>query len=186
MHMTPETHSPEMASPSSTVKILGLDPGLRFTGWGLIEAKSNHLTHLDNGTIKTPTSGSLPERLASLFKSVQSVLDQTSPDEVAVENTFVNKDGAATLKLGQARGVIVTAPALLGLPVAEYAPNQIKKTVVGSGHADKDQILTMVNMLLPQCRPDSEHAADALAIAITHAQHRKSNALMASLAEEGA
>ena len=170
------------AAPHGALKILGLDPGLRFTGWGLIGLKGNHLTHLSNGTIKTPTKGELPQRLASLFENLDRVLELCSPDEVAVENSFVNKDGAATLKLGQARGVVLVAPALRGLHVSEYAPNQIKKTVVGAGHADKNQILSMVKMLLPHCAPESEHAADALAIAITHANFRNSKQLEETLA----
>ena len=153
------------------LRLIGIDPGLRHTGWGIIESEGSRLVHIANGTIRPEVSAELAERLRQLFKGLQEVLTAYEPGAAAVEKTFVNKDANATLKLGQARGVLLLAPALAGLEVAEYAPNQVKKAVVGAGHAGKGQIKMMVKMLLPGCHPHSDDAADALAIAITHA-HR--------------
>ncbi|HHK75334.1 MAG TPA: crossover junction endodeoxyribonuclease RuvC [Rhizobiales bacterium] len=153
------------------LRLIGIDPGLRHTGWGIIESEGSRLVHIANGTIRPEVSVELAERLRQLFKGLQEVLTAYKPGAAAVEKTFVNKDANATLKLGQARGVLLLAPALAGLEVAEYAPNQVKKAVVGAGHAGKGQIKMMVEMLLPGCHPHSDDAADALAIAITHA-HR--------------
>ena len=158
-----------MAEP---VRILGLDPGLRKTGWGLIVADGQRLSYVASGTITSDDKLPLAQRLAQIHQGVMSVLSGHTVDEAAVEETFANKNPASTLKLGQARGVIMLAPALHGLSVAEYAPNQIKKSVVGVGHADKAQIHTMIKVLLPLAKPDSMDAADALAIAITHAHLR--------------
>lgn len=157
--------------PSSAYRILGLDPGLRFTGWGFIESIDNRLRFLDAGRIAIPENMALAERLAFLHNELQTLLNALQPDEAAVEETFSNVNAKSTLKLGMARGVVLLAPALLNIRVGEYAANTIKKTVVGAGHADKTQVQHMVKMLLPQARFDSPDAADALAIAICHAHH---------------
>jgi crossover junction endodeoxyribonuclease RuvC len=154
------------------VRILGVDPGLRRTGWGVIELRGNALTFVDAGTIRAPLDGDLAPRLAALHKGLTEILESLRPDEAAVEQTFVNRDAVATLKLGQARGVALLVPALMGILVAEYAPNAVKKTVVGNGHAEKIQIRRMVQVLLPRARFDSDDSADALAVAITHAHSR--------------
>jgi crossover junction endodeoxyribonuclease RuvC len=161
----------------SPVRILGIDPGLRRTGWGVIEIDGNRLTYLGCGSVEPPDNLPLARRLLAIHAGLTKVLGDFEPAEAAVEQTFVNKDGVATLKLGQARGVAMLAPAMCGITVAEYAPNQVKKTVVGAGHADKNQILVMLKILLPKADPKSPDAADALAIAITHAHHRASTAL---------
>jgi len=159
------------------VRILGIDPGLRRTGWGVIEIDGNRLTYLGCGSVEPPDNLPLAGRLLAIHQGLAKVLGDYEPAEAAVEQTFVNKDAVATLKLGQARGVAMLAPAMFGITVAEYAPNQVKKTVVGAGHADKNQILVMLKILLPKADPKSPDAADALAIAITHAHHRASTAL---------
>lgn len=166
----------------SAIRIIGIDPGLRATGWGVIEIAGSSLAFIEAGTIRSNSSDDLALRLCQLHDGLADILHRLRPVEAAVENTFVNKDAAATLKLGQARGAAMLAPARAGLPVAEYAPNAVKKAVVGSGHGDKRQIQLMVRTLLPRARFDSEHAADALAIAICHAHSRKSARLAASLA----
>lgn len=153
------------------MRLLGLDPGLRHTGWGVIEAEGNTLRHLANGAISSDASGDLSRRLVDLYEGIEAVIRDWQPDEAAVEETFVNKNPVSTLKLGQARGVALLVPALHGLPVEEYAPNKIKKSVVGAGHAGKEQIHVMVGVLLPGCVIASEHAADALAVAICHAHY---------------
>ncbi|XSG83437.1 MAG: crossover junction endodeoxyribonuclease RuvC [Methyloligella sp. ZOD6] len=158
----------------AAIRIIGIDPGLRCTGWGLIESDGPRLVYVASGSLVSDAGETLSVRLRQIFDSLSEVLNRLSPDEAAVEETFVNRDGRATLKLGQARGIAMLAPALLGLEVAEYAPNAVKKSVVGTGHADKAQIHAMVGHLLPRCNPDTEHAADALAIAITHAHCRTS------------
>ncbi len=155
-----------------SVRIIGIDPGLRRTGWGVIESDGHRLAYVASGTVVSAARDTLAERLVQLFEGINTVLAAWSPGEAAVENTFVNKDAAATLKLGQARGIALVSPALAGLPVSEYAPNMVKKTVVGTGHAGKDQIRAMIGHLLPKAEPDGEDEADALAIAITHAHHR--------------
>ena len=159
------------------VRILGIDPGLRRTGWGVIDIEGNRLIFVGCGSVEPPDSLPLASRLLAIHEGLAKVLDEFKPAEAAVEQTFVNKDGVATLKLGQARGVAMLAPAMVGITVAEYAPNQVKKTVVGAGHADKNQISMMLKILLPRAEPKSADAADALAIAITHAHHRGSAAL---------
>jgi crossover junction endodeoxyribonuclease RuvC len=153
------------------MKILGLDPGLRFTGWGLIDYTGNKLTFLACGRIAVPESGGLAARLAYLHRSLEKILAETQPDVAAVEETFANVNAKSTLKLGMARGVVLLAPALKNLPVAEYSANTIKKTVVGAGHADKNQIQHMVRILLPKATISAPDEADALAIAICHAHH---------------
>jgi len=155
-----------------SVRILGIDPGLRNTGWGLITQDGSKLSFIACGTIKSDEKKSLAERLKQLHDGLGEIIASYAPDEAAVEETFVNKDARATLKLGQARGVALLVPALAGLSVAEYAPNLVKKTIVGAGHADKDQIHMMVKVLLPKSDAKTPDAADALAIALTHAQHR--------------
>jgi crossover junction endodeoxyribonuclease RuvC len=155
-----------------SVRILGIDPGLRNTGWGLITQDGSKLSFIACGTIKSDEKKSLAERLKQLHDGLSEIVASYTPDEAAVEETFVNKDARATLKLGHARGIALLVPALAGLSVAEYAPNLIKKTIVGSGHADKDQIHMMVKVLLPKSDAKTPDAADALAIAMTHAQHR--------------
>jgi len=163
------------------IRILGIDPGLRNMGWGMIEQDGSQLHFIACGTVKSDEKRELSERLRQLHDGLQGVITSFSPDEAAVEETFVNKDARATLKLGQARGIALLVPALNGLSVGEYAPNLIKKTVVGSGHADKDQIHMMVKVLLPKSDAKTPDAADALAIALTHAQHRGLKARLAGL-----
>ena len=156
------------------VRILGIDPGLRRTGWGVIETEGNRLIFVGCGSVEPPEDLPLSARLLAIHEGLAAILGNYQPAEAAVEQTFVNKDAVATLKLGQARGVAMLAPAMFGITVAEYAPNQVKKTVVGAGHADKNQIAVMLKILLPKADPKSPDAADALAIAITHAHHRAS------------
>lgn len=162
---------------TSAIRIIGIDPGLRRTGWGVIESDGNRLIYVGCGSVETSETMSLASRLLAIHQGLAKVLAEFAPVEAAVEQTFVNKDGVATLKLGQARGVAMLAPAMVGLAVAEYAPNQVKKTVVGAGHADKAQIQMMLKILLPKAVFTSADAADALAVAITHAHHRQSAAL---------
>jgi len=153
------------------MRLIGLDPGLRLTGWGVIDVDGNRLRHVAHGVIKVAADRSLAERLCELFDGIAAVIAAQQPAEAAVEETFVNVNPGSTLKLGQARGVVLLAPARAGLPVYEYATNLVKKSVVGAGHADKRQIAMMVGRLLPgvEARDD---AADALAVAICHAHHR--------------
>ena len=158
------------------IRILGIDPGLRNTGWGLIEATGTRLTYVGCGSIHTDAANSLAERLALIHRSIAQLIDDERPAEAAVEETFVNRDPQSTLKLGQARGAALAALALMELPVAEYAANLIKKTVVGVGHAEKAQVQMMVKMLLPASQAKSPDAADALAVAICHASHRTARA----------
>src|SRR6201996_9109631 len=159
------------------IRILGIDPGLRRTGWGVIETDGNRLVFIGCGSVEPPDDLPLASRLLAIHEGLAAVLGDFRPAEAAVEQTFVNKDGVATLKLGQARGVAMLSPAIFGISVSEYAPNQVKKTVVGAGHADKNQIMVMLKVLLPKAEPKSADAADALAVAITHAHHRGSTAL---------
>ena len=163
------------------IRILGIDPGLRRTGWGVILSAGSALEFVDGGVVTSEAALSLAERLVQLHDALCRIVDGHGPDEAAVEQTFVNRDAAATLKLGQARGVALLVPATRSIPVAEYAPNLVKKTVVGSGHGDKRQIRMMVRTLLPRARMDSDDAADALAIAVTHAHHRRSRIQAAAL-----
>ncbi|MHA7776456.1 crossover junction endodeoxyribonuclease RuvC [Roseibium sp. M-1] len=169
------------------IRLLGIDPGLRRTGWGIIEAAGNRLSFIASGTVTSDNKKTLAERLVELHDGLTDVVRRHDPVEAAVELTFVNKDAGATLKLGQARGVALLVPSLAGLPVAEYAPNLVKKTVVGTGHAEKEQIRAMVKVLMPRATFNSDDAADALAIAICHAQHRASSVRMAAqIASRGA
>ncbi|HEX2940976.1 MAG TPA: crossover junction endodeoxyribonuclease RuvC [Rhodopila sp.] len=156
------------------VRLLGIDPGLRFTGWGLIDVDGNRLVHVADGVIATDSADSVPARLKVLHDALQDLLDQHRPREAAVEETYVNRNGTATLKLGYARGVALLAPALAGIPVAEYAAKTVKMAVVGTGGAEKDQVSMMVRRLLPGATIRRADAADALAVAICHAHHRSS------------
>ncbi len=162
------------------IRILGIDPGLRRTGWGVVAIDGNRLSFLACGSLSTDDRAGLAERLVAIHDGLRRVVEQHAPDEAAVEATFVNKDAAATLKLGQARGVAMLVPAAAGLPVAEYAPNLVKKTIIGAGHGEKAQIRMMIGVLLPKADPRSHDAADALAVAVTHAHHRQSVILRAA------
>jgi crossover junction endodeoxyribonuclease RuvC len=162
------------------IRIIGLDPGLRRTGWGVVDSDGVRLVYVASGVITPETDNDLAYRLRELFEGVSAVVRLFDPSEAAVEETFVNENPRSTLKLGQARGTVLLAPAMLGLKVAEYTPNLIKKSVVGSGHAEKQQIQAMVRFLLPKAKFDSADEADALAIAITHANHRASAAVLAN------
>ncbi len=159
------------------MRVMGLDPGLRALGWGVIESSGSRLSHVANGVCRTG-AGPLGTRLVSLFEQLTKVWELHSPDEAAVEHTFVNMDGASTLKLGQARGIAMLVPAQAGVAVGEYAPNAVKKAVVGVGHADKRQIEHMVRMQLPGALIEGQDAADALAVAICHAHMSRSRALV--------
>lgn len=162
-------------------RIIGIDPGLRNMGYGIVESEGSRLSFVACGSVHSDAALSLAERLRQLHEGLAAVIAMHLPDEAAVEETFVNRDPQAALKLGQARGIALVVPALAGLPVAEYAANVIKKTVVGAGHADKAQIAMMVRVLLPKSDAKSADAADALAVAITHAQHRGARALHKAL-----
>jgi crossover junction endodeoxyribonuclease RuvC len=153
------------------MRLLGLDPGLRHTGWGIIDVEGSHLRYVADGAIHPKADLGLPERLVHLHHALAKVIADHRPAEAAVEETFVSQNASSTLKLGMARGVVVLVPALVSLPVSEYPANLIKKSVVGVGHATKDQVQMMVRRLLPGCRLDSEDSADALAVAICHAHH---------------
>jgi crossover junction endodeoxyribonuclease RuvC len=161
-----------MTGEPRAIRILGIDPGLRNCGWGIVDVLGSKLTFVACGTVRPKESLPLAERLRLIHDGLAAVLSEHRPDEAAVEETFVNKDARATLKLGAARGVAMLAPARAGLTVAEYAPNQVKKAVAGVGHAEKRQIGMMVGVLLPKAAPDTDDAADALAIAICHGHMR--------------
>jgi crossover junction endodeoxyribonuclease RuvC len=183
---TPDWIAPWLCYDSAmrgTIRIVGIDPGLRRTGWGVIDTDGVKLAYVACGSVSSDTGGGLGERLRQLYDGLSDVLSQLAPVEAAIEQTFVNRDAVATLKLGQARGIALLVPALAGLRIAEYAPNAVKKTVVGAGHGDKDQIRAMVKCLLPRATPDSADAADALAIAITHAHSRSWAALAQSISQ---
>ncbi|HVW94004.1 MAG TPA: crossover junction endodeoxyribonuclease RuvC [Devosia sp.] len=156
----------------ASVRIIGIDPGLRRCGWGIVESEGNRLRFVAAGTITPDVKLGLPERLRLLFEGLSDLIRRHQPHEAAVEETFVSAGARSALQLGQARGVALVTPAALGLPVGEYAANLIKKSVVGAGHADKAQVQMMVRVLLPQAEFDGADAADALAIAICHAHHR--------------
>ena len=159
---------------TQAIRIIGIDPGLRRTGWGVVDCEGSRLSFVAAGTVRSDEKQALADRLKQLHDGLSAVIVDHLPLEAAVEATFVNRDAAATLKLGQARGIAMLVPAQAGLAVAEYAPNQVKKTVVGAGHGAKQQIRTMVSVLLPKATFDTDDAADALAIAICHAHHRGS------------
>ncbi|GLQ16232.1 crossover junction endodeoxyribonuclease RuvC [Maritalea porphyrae] len=159
---------------SSTIRILGIDPGLRNTGWGIIDQIGNRLTYVASGVVQPPIKDDLPVRLLGLHEGIKELIAKHKPDEAAVEETFVNAGPRSALLLGQARGVCLMTPSACGLRVGEYSANKVKKSVVGAGHADKNQVQLMINILLPTAKFESADAADALAIAITHAHHRGS------------
>ena len=159
-----------------------MDPGLQHTGWGLVESAGSRLRHLGDGVISTDAAMPLAERLAVLHRALTELLGNWQPDEAAVEHTYVNKNPGAALKLGQARGVALLAPALLGIPVAEYQAMEVKRAVVGTGHADKVQVADMVKRLLPGAVMKRADASDALAVAICHAAHRSTRVALARMA----
>ncbi len=165
-----------MAKPP--LRILGIDPGLRLTGWGLVDCDGPRLSFVACGHVKSTSGEPLAYRLRELFEGLSSTIATFGPREAAVEETFVNENAKATLKLGQARGMALLAPALSGLIVAEYPPNLVKKAVVGAGHADKNQVQAMIGYLLPKAKFETADEADALAIAICHAHHRRQNVLL--------
>ncbi len=156
----------------AAIRIIGVDPGLRSMGWGIVEVLGSRLAYVASGTLHSSPKMPLAARLRELHKGLAFVIAEYSPTEAAVEETFVNRDPQSALKLGQARGIALVVPALAGLAVAEYAANLIKKTVTGTGHAEKAQIAMMVKMLLPGSGAQGADAADALAVAITHARVR--------------
>lgn len=155
------------------MRLLGLDPGLGATGWGVIDADAGRLRHVGDGAVRTSARDPLAMRLVRLAEGIEEVIARYSIDEAAIEETFVNRNAVSTLRLGQARGTALLVSARAGLPVSEYLPNLVKKAVVGSGHAGKDQVKMMVGILLPGAALQSDDAADALAVAICHAHHRQ-------------
>lgn len=155
------------------VRILGLDPSLSSTGWGIIEVENNRLRYVADGYIPTDTKTPIAERLAIINKTLCDVIDFYKPDEAAIEQVFLNSNAVSTIKLGMARGVVIMAPAMFAIPVTEYEPNKIKKAVVGVGKAEKTQVETMVKILLPGCQPKNNDSSDALAVAICHNSFRK-------------
>jgi crossover junction endodeoxyribonuclease RuvC len=161
------------------MRLLGLDPGLRRTGWGVIDAHGNRLVHVADGIVTVRAEGALADRLTALFRGLNEVIERYAPDQAAVEESFVNKNPSSTLKLGVARGVALLAPAERGIPVSEYSANLVKKSVVGVGHAEKAQVQMMVRRLLPGCLISGADAADALAVAICHAHHAQTGARVA-------
>lgn len=165
--------------------ILGLDPGLTHTGWGIVKQENNCLKFLASGTLKSNAKETLPQRLVSLYEGLQDILKTWTPDTAAVEETFVNTNAQSTLKLGQGRAISLLVPALHGIPVEEYAANLVKKSVVGTGHATKEQIMHMIKVILPSSSAQNEHEADALAVAICHAHHREHNALKNAVLAKG-
>ena len=168
------------------MRVIGIDPGLRRTGWGVVDVAGSRLSHVGNGVCSSD-GDDLAERLCSLFNQLTEVLERFRPTAAAVEQTFVNKDAAGTLKLGQARGIALLVPARRGLAVADYAPNAVKKTIVGVGHADKAQVAHMVRLQLPGALLAGPDASDALAIALCHAHHlRFGGRLDAALARAAA
>ena len=162
-----------------SVRLLGIDPGLQHTGWGMVESAGSRLRHLGDGVISTDAAMPLAERLSAIYRGLAELLANWQPDEAAVEHTYVNKNPGAALKLGQARGVALLAPALLGIPVAEYQAMEVKRAVVGTGHADKVQVEAMVRRLLPGATIRRADASDALAVAICHASHRSTRIALA-------
>ncbi len=162
------------------MRLIGLDPGLRCTGWGVIEIDGNRLSFVAEGIVETNSKLSLSQRLSEIYMGVSEVIGQFNPVQAAVEETFVNKNPASALKLGQARGVVLLAPSMAGLVVAEYSPNMVKKSVVGSGHASKEQVQMMVKTILPKATITNADAADALAIAICHAHLSQTSARIAA------
>jgi crossover junction endodeoxyribonuclease RuvC len=161
---------------TSSIRILGIDPGLRHTGWGVIAVSGSRLSHVADGRISAPVDQSLSERLMVIHAELEAIIALHSPDEAAAEETFMATNAASALKLGHARAAALLAPARVGLPVAEYAARLVKKSVVGTGRAEKNQVAAMIAILLPGCKAKDD-AADALAVAICHAHHRKTRKL---------
>jgi crossover junction endodeoxyribonuclease RuvC len=162
------------------MRLIGLDPGLGTTGWGIVDVAGSRLAFVDAGIVRTVAHMGLPDRLVALARGLEDVMERFHPDEAAVEETFVNRNAVSTLRLGQARGIALLVPARAGLAVTEYLPNLVKKTVVGTGHATKEQIQRMVRVLLPGARVSATDAADALAVAICHAHHRQTAGRLAA------
>ncbi len=162
------------------MRLLGLDPGLQKTGWGIVESEGSRLRHVANGVVTSNPKNTLADRLVELHAGLSTVLREWQPQSCAVEETFVNKNPTSTLKLGQARGIALLVPAQAGISVAEYTPNHVKKSVVGAGHAAKEQVDAMVQILLPGVKINGPDAADALAVAICHAHHMGTNASIGS------
>ena len=160
------------------MRILGLDPSLSSTGWGIIETESNRIKYVADDYIKTDTKLPIAERLAIIHKTLNQVIETYHPDEAAIEQVFLNDNPTSTIKLGMARGVVILAPAIYNIPVTEYEPNKIKKAVVGVGKAAKEQVETMVKVLLPGCKPKNNDSSDALAIAIAHFNYRGVRSLL--------
>ncbi len=156
------------------MRVIGLDPGLRRTGWGIVEIEDNRLRHIANGVVASVSDADIAVRLLQLHEGLSAVLSDFAPDEVAVEETLANRNASSTLKLGMARGTALLAAALAGLPAVEYLPTRVKKAVVGTGNAKKEQVAMMVGHLLPGCAIAGPDAADALAVAICHAHSRQS------------
>lgn len=156
------------------MKLIGLDPGLGCTGWGVVAAEGNRLSHIANGQIRTDAKAPMAERLVTLAEGLRAVLADHGPEDAGIEEVFVNSNAQSTLKLGQARGALMLVLADAGLPVGEYAPRFVKKAIVGTGGAEKAQIHAMVSVLLPGAKIAGADAADALAVAITHAHNRAS------------
>ena len=174
-------------SPSrGAIRIMGLDPGLRRTGWGVIDAAANRLRYVASGAVTADPKREMADRLNLLFDGIARLIETWAPDAAAIEEIFVNRNPGSTLRLGQARGVVMLAPARAGIAVHEYAANAVKKSVVGVGHADKTQVQAMVGMLLPAAGPQSADAADALAVAICHAHHAATRAAWSALQTAGA
>ena len=154
--------------------ILGIDPGLNFTGWGIVESLSNKENHISHGVIKTTKTSSLGERLNTIYENLNKIIDQYDPKEISVEKIFSNSNPDSTMKLGKARGIIFLVAARKKLKISEYSPNTIKKNLVGYGHADKRQIKKMIERIYPNIKIENEDSADALAVAICHSMQAKS------------
>lgn len=179
----------------AAIRILGIDPGLRNMGWGIVDVEGSRLIYVASGTVRSNDKAPLAARLCALHEGLAEIVASYRPHEAAIEEVFVNRDAQSTLKLGQARGVALVVPALAGLPVVEYAANLIKKTVVGVGHAEKAQIALMVKVLLPRWQAEAPQklaaqklaadAADALAVAITHARFRSQRASVVAISQAG-
>lgn len=156
------------------MRILGLDPSLASTGWGVVEVRNNRLQYVADGFIKTDPKQPIYDRLSVIHRNLSEVIELYKPDEAAIEQVFLNENPTSTIKLGMARGVVILAPALFNIPVAEYEPTKVKKALVGVGRAEKSQVEAMVKILLPGCKPKNNDSSDALAMAITHYNLRKS------------
>ena len=154
------------------MRILGLDPSLSSTGWGIVEGENNRLRYVADGFIKTDPKLPIYDRLAVIHRALNEVIETYHPQEAAIEQVFLNENPTSTIKLGMARGVVILAPALFGIPVCEYEPTKVKKAVVGVGRAEKSQVETMVKILLPGCKPKNNDSSDALAMAICHNSYR--------------